>query len=64
MVLVLSVAFSLVIVLFDLAALDRFASPTLFWLGLRRGGFVPDPDTLVDSESPHPQPAMVIQSGA
>lgn len=49
--LIFSILVSLTIMIFDLAALDRFATPTLFWLGLRRGHYTPDPDAPADSKS-------------
>lgn len=48
-----SICISVLIVLFDLAALSKFASPTLFWLGLRRGDYVPNPDRPGNSQHHH-----------
>ena len=39
-----AIVVSVIIVTFDLAAFSAFSSPTLYWLGLRRGDFVPNPE--------------------
>lgn len=38
------VVISVFIVLFDMAAFSHVHSPTLYWLGLRRGDYVPNPE--------------------
>jgi hypothetical protein len=44
LLLVACVVISVFIVLFGMAAFSHVHSPTLYWLGLRRGDYVPNPE--------------------
>jgi hypothetical protein len=49
----LAIALSLAIMVFDLQPLQRYAtSATLYWVGLRRGHYIPDPDAPADAPLP------------